>query len=580
MTRRQERSVVLTGLASLEVKSADATPPFAEVSRARPPFAAFSLSRLVAASCLTLPVVAYTAGVPDLSTLRGSPVLSDSLTSGADFQAPSGARNESASSAPKNSGATTGYGEAAIPGTTASAARELNGAIKRHVVSGNGDPHGVVTQRGAPIRLTLSEAWRAAVQNDPSYQAAISEREAGQTNRAMGRAGLLPQVSASLGRSKLRGTLEAPTQTGAIASQDLDYTIKTNEIRATQSVLNWSRIAEYRQGNARADYSLAVFDTRARDTAVRLVNRYFQTLLSYENVVLAQSKLEANEQLAVAATRRFDAGEGTITDIRETESRRDISRADLIAAEDALLVAQRELQEMVGGVPLQLSAVKPDFQPQPLTPPTLADWLATAMAGNADIRAGEQGVRIAEREIDRTFGGHLPTLDVVASRRIASNETISTRNQDSATTSIGIQANLAIFSGGLTSAQVSQARHNRDRAVQELAATRERVSVEVTKQYHAVVSGARRIEALIAAVRSSEEALKAIEMGYQAGTRSVVDILDAQEQLYRSRLDLVQARLEYVLARLMLNAAADSLNAGTIDAVSDTYFGPQQLVLG
>src|SRR5690606_26617215 len=93
-------------------------------------------------------------------------------------------------------------------------------------------------QAHAQGSFDLASAWRASLVHDPSYQAAISEREAGQTNRAMGRAGLLPQVSASLGRSKLRGTLEAPTQTGAIASQDLDYTIKTNEIRATQSVLN------------------------------------------------------------------------------------------------------------------------------------------------------------------------------------------------------------------------------------------------------------------------------------------------------------------------------------------------------
>src|SRR5690606_3943808 len=194
----------------------------------------------------------------------------------------------------------------------------------------------------------LATAWRAALQNDPSYQAAISEREAGQTNRAMGRAGLLPQVSASLGRTRMDGTLDSPTASGTVATEDLDYTAKTNEIRATQSVFNWSRIAEYRQGHARADYSLAVFDTRAKDTSVRLVNRYFQTLLAYENVVLARNNLDANEKHIVVAQRRFDSGEGTITDVRETSSRRDLARAELIRRQDALVVARRELQEMVG----------------------------------------------------------------------------------------------------------------------------------------------------------------------------------------------------------------------------------------
>lgn len=423
----------------------------------------------------------------------------------------------------------------------------------------------------------LATAWRAALQNDPSYQAAISEREAGQTNRAMGRAGLLPQVSASLGRTRMDGTLDSPTASGTVATEDLDYTAKTNEIRATQSVFNWSRIAEYRQGHARADYSLAVFDTRAKDTSVRLVNRYFQTLLAYENVVLARNNLDANEKHIVVAQRRFDSGEGTITDVRETSSRRDLARAELIRRQDALVVARRELQEMVGASPDRLVALNSRFSLRPLNPPALSDWMAMAMAGNAEIRSAEEGLRVAGYEIDRNFGGHLPSVDLVASRRVVERETISTRNQESATTSVGVQVNLPIFSGGLTSAQVDQARHNRDKANSELAATRERIAVEVTRQYHGVVSGAERIRALEAAVQSTTEALRAVERGYQAGTRSVVDILDAQEQLYRSQLDLTQARLEYVMARLMLSAAAGTLDSTVIDEINQHYFNAQPI---
>src|SRR5690606_11743175 len=243
----------------------------------------------------------------------------------------------------------------------------------------------------------LSTAWRAALANDPTYQAAISEREAGQTNRAMGRAGLLPQVSASLGRNKIRGTLDTPTPQGGVISTDLDYMSKTNEIRATQSVFNWSRIAAYRQGNARADYSLAVFDTRSKETAVRLINRYFQALLSYENVVLSQSYLEANEKQIQAAQRRFDSGEGTITDVRETSSRRDLARADLIQAQDALVVARRELQEMVGSAPSAIVGLQSGFKTRSLDPATLEGWLSAAMSNNAEIRAGIEAVRISER---------------------------------------------------------------------------------------------------------------------------------------------------------------------------------------
>ncbi|NYT45444.1 TolC family outer membrane protein [Alcaligenaceae bacterium] len=429
-----------------------------------------------------------------------------------------------------------------------------------------------------PSSLTLSQAWRVALQHDPTYHAAISEREAGLTNRAIGRAGLLPQVVATLGRHKIRGTLEEPGACGPSCT-DLDYMSRTNEIKATQALFNWSRIAEYRQGQARADYHLAVFETRAKDSSIRLVNRYFQTLLSYENVVLARNKLQANEKQVEAAQRRFEGGEGTLPDVRETLSRRDLSRADLIKAEDALVVARRELQEMIGYAPIRIAALKSDFKPQPLSPRMQDDWLALAMANNAEIRSSEQNLRVSDQEIDRSFGGHLPSLDLVVARRKVDAETLSTRDQSSTTTSIGIQLSLPIYSGGLVSAQVAQARHNRERAVQELAAIRERVAVEVTRQYQAIVSGAQRIEALVLAVQSSAEALKAIEMGYRLGTRSVVDVLDAEEQIYRSELDLTQSRLQYALARVMLAGVVGRLDAGVIDKIDEDYFGPEQIVL-
>src|SRR3546814_15622743 len=104
-------------------------------------------------------------------------------------------------------------------------------------------------------------------------------------------------------------------------------------------------------------------------------------------------------------------------------------------------------------------------------------------------------------------------------------------------------------------------------------------AVEVSRQYHAVVSGTQRINALIVAEQSSTQALEAIEAGFRAGTHRMADILDAQDQLYRSRLDLAQARLEYVLARLMLSAAAGGLDTQVIRQTSEQYFGEGRVTL-
>src|SRR3546814_15945157 len=122
------------------------------------------------------------------------------------------------------------------------------------------------------------------------------------------------------------------------------------------------------------------------------------------------------------------SGEGTITDVRQAAARHDLSQADLIAAKDAMVIAQRELQEMVGSTALRLATLKPDFQAQPLSPPSLAQWQSAALAGGAAVRSGEQSLRVAADEVARAFGGPLPTLELVPSRRFSSTAPIAPRH--------------------------------------------------------------------------------------------------------------------------------------------------------
>lgn len=422
--------------------------------------------------------------------------------------------------------------------------------------------------------LSPLDAWFLARDNDPTYQAAVSEREAGLANRALGRAALLPQINASAGRSKTSGTLESPGAGGSTTRTDLDYITRTNQIQASQVLFDWSKIAGMRQGYARADLSLAVFDTKARDTATRLLSRYLQALLSYENVVLTQADLNASEQNVDIADRRYQAGEGTLTDVREATSRRDLSRASLIQANDALAIARRELQAMIGLDVPSILGLSPDFETIPLDPPDLAAWQARAAQANADIHSNQQSLRVAEREIDKAVGGFLPTIGAIASRSVNEADSLSTRNQSSYTNAIGVQANLSIFAGGQTYAEVQQARHSRDQAGHQLEAAQAQVGVDVTRQYQGVVSGAHRIAALQTAVRTSAQSLEAMQVSYRAGVRSISDILDAQDQLLQAQRDLAQARLQYVNARIGLDAVAGALDDDAIATATRTWFGP------
>lgn len=175
--------------------------------------------------------------------------------------------------------------------------------------------------------LGFMEAYRAALQNDPTYQAAIAENEAGQQNRAMGRAGLLPQISANASRARVRGEREYNTQTlSGVRNviEPLSYFSTSRTVQVRQSVLNMAAIANFRQGRARAEYSTEVFRGKQNDLALRLSSAYFQALLSQHAIDLAQAKVQSIEQQLKTAEVQFKAGDGTVTDVDEARARQQI----------------------------------------------------------------------------------------------------------------------------------------------------------------------------------------------------------------------------------------------------------------
>lgn len=427
--------------------------------------------------------------------------------------------------------------------------------------------------------LGFMEAYRAALQNDPTYQAAIAENEAGQQNRAMGRAGLLPQISANASRARVRGEREYNTQTlSGNVIEPLSYFSTSRTVQVRQSVLNMAAIANFRQGRARAEYSTEVFRGKQNDLALRLSSAYFQALLSQHAIDLAQAKVQSIEQQLKTAEVQFKAGDGTVTDVDEARARRDLAQAQLIEARNQLTVAMRSLQELVGDKPVSLAQLKADFAKQ-LKPEleTLDTWLDRALETSADIAAQRRALEVAEREVDKNRAGHLPTVDVYASSGRSQSDSFSSINQEYRTRQLGVQVNIPIFSGGYTNAATTQAIANRERARNELEATVNKTHIEVTKQYSGTVSGLAKVQALELAVKSSEQALESTKMGFKAGMRSNVDILNAEEQLYTSRRDLAEAKYVYLLSRLRLKAAAGQLSEADMGEV-DSYFGAEKPV--
>jgi protease secretion system outer membrane protein len=421
--------------------------------------------------------------------------------------------------------------------------------------------------------MDLKQAWDLLQYQGPIYRAAVHEKAAGEENRAIGKAGLLPQVNASAYDNKVNGTQR---QNGL--DRDLDYDSKGANVRLRQPLFNKQKMAEYRQGKQRADYSVAVFDAKSQDAAVRLAESYFDVLLASETILLAKSKLNAFEEQLASAKRRMELGAGTITDIDESVARRDLAEAELIEAQDNLVNARRKLEEYIGEPPESLTTLQPTFATPPLLPSNLQDWLVKAQADSPLIHARRHSSALAEEEVKRAKAGHWPTLDFVAGYTAGDSQSISELNQRNRYSSIGLEVNFPLYSGGGTSALARQASANSYKAMDELDATRQEVITGTTREYQGVQSGAQRIHALEKAVASNERSLASTRKGFkEGGTSTNSDVLNAEELLFVARHDLFEAKLRYLMSRLRLASSVGSLGDDDIDHINN-YLGPELLV--
>jgi len=421
--------------------------------------------------------------------------------------------------------------------------------------------------------MDLKQAWDLLQYQGPIYQAAVHEKQAGVENRAIGQAGLLPQINGSAYYNKINGSQR---QNGL--DRDLDYDSKGASVRLRQPLFNKQKLAEYHQGQKRADFSVAVFDAKSQDAAVRLADAYFDVLLASETITLARAKLGAFTEQLASARRRMELGAGTITDIDESTARRDLAEAELIEAQDNLVNARRKLEEYIGEPPASLTTLQPAFDTPPLLPGNLQDWLVKAQADSPLIHARRHSYELAEEEVKRARAGHYPTLDFVAGYTAGESQSISELNQRNHYSSIGLELNIPLYSGGGVSALTRQASANSSKALDELDATRQEVISGTTREYRGVQSGALRVHALEKAVASNERSLMSARKGFkEGGTSTNADVLNAEELLFVARHDLFEAKLRYLMSRLRLASSVGSLGDDDIELVNG-YLGPELMV--
>jgi len=436
----------------------------------------------------------------------------------------------------------------------------------------------------------LLDAYRQARANDPVLSQADSTRLATGETEVQARALLLPQVSAQLGLTQSNqngpdrlssssntaadGTVTAGSgfDVGHTRSRDLSATV-------TQTVLDLARFSDVRAAKSSAEAQDATYEAALQQLSTRVATAYFQVLTNDDALTYAKANEQALARQLEQAQQRFDVGLSAITDVQDAKAQHDTSVASVITAENTLADSREALTQITGKPADNLKKLREQLPMDAPSPNDPKAWVSQAVKSNPTILASQYSVDSAEHSISSARAGHLPTITANAGYSKSTqwyqnnpgagiNRALRDNGNGRGGTTVGLTLNVPIFSGGATQSLVRQSIYQRDAAQDSLESARRQVVRDTLNYYRSVVAGISKVEATKAAVESSESARDATQAGFEVGTRTIVDVLIAQQNLTQSLSDYSQARHQFVLDKLLLKQTAGTVDVKDLEAVN------------
>jgi protease secretion system outer membrane protein len=416
--------------------------------------------------------------------------------------------------------------------------------------------------------LDLSQAYQAAFERDATIRGARSAAEVRRERLPQARAQLLPNVSLTANRFKNDLESTSPVLGRDVTSNE-EYFSANQTLTIRQPLYRKQQWADYRQAEAVVAEANANLQKEVQLLSVRVGGAFFEALLAEDQLQLVQAQKAAYTTQLDAARKRFTAGAGTRTDIDEAQARLDMTVAQELELRQAVDLARRQLQVLIDQPVGRLSTLDAaKLQLIPPDPARLEDWTQRAEDNSPELRSLQAQRDAARQEIEKAKAGHHPTLDAVAQYSRSQSDNINRINSRYNTKAIGLQLSVPLYSGGYVSSQVRQALADLERIEQGLEATRRDLGVRIHREYRGVTEGILKVRALEQAVRSAQQVVVSSRRSFEAGSRTLVDILNAEEQQATALRDLSQARYVYLISRVRLNALAGGENTRVIDEIN------------
>ena len=432
----------------------------------------------------------------------------------------------------------------------------------------------------------LLEVYQAAIKNDPLIREADARRLAALEAKPQARGLLFPQINVT-GQYATRTTDSQATFNQAVDpgpppviaivqnKQSTNSDFWNYQAQLTQTVFRWDQWQTLKRASSEVAVAEANYRAAQQDLLVRVSQAYFEVLAAEDTLAAAEATLQAFSRQLEQAEKRFEVGLIAITDVQESRAAHDSATAGVIVAKRALASSNEALREITGE-PYQV-LVKPAEQ-MPLDQPLPLEeqaWVAQALLQNLNVIAARLGVEIATADVRAAEGGHMPTVDLFAQYGEFDSTATQTNNglkgpADSNQTqdTIGLQFTVPVFSGGVTQSRVRQQVYLQRAAREKLEGTQRAAERQTRDAYLGVLAEKARVQALSQSVKSSQTALEATEAGFEVGTRTTVDVLDARRRLFEAQRDYARSRYDYLINIVRLKSAAGALvpqDLGTIN---------------
>jgi len=388
-------------------------------------------------------------------------------------------------------------------------------------------------------------------------------------------------------KPQVMSILKPRVDLGASSSYNLQYTGRTisgedgsaflnlgYDLTLSKPLYNKELQAQIGQVDASILQAEANLEADRQDLIIRVADAYFQYLNADESLRFRKAEKNAIGRQLKQVKAFFDAGRSAITDVKEAQARYDLAKAQEEAANQEIDVVRESLRAITTRYYKSLQGAADNIALLVPRPNNIKAWEKSAIANSKQLIAAQYAVNAAQKAVDIERAAKSPKVDLFARHSGGSTFGEDAFDQDKLDASVGVQLNMPLYQGGNISSRIREARHSLHQAQQQLELQKRLATQQTRAAYLTITSGLSQVRALKQALNSTQTAANATQAGFEAGTRTAVDVLLSLRDTFAAKRDYTTARYEFLLNTLKLKQATGTLSEKDLAGVSKLLIKP------